>query len=707
MVECELVSRRTLIKGSLALTAAGLLRLRASAEATAAGEAAAEAASSGPAGALSFRHIHLDFHTSPAITEVGKNFNAAEFADTLKDAEVNSITIFAKCHHGMAYYPTKIGIQHPNLSFDLLGQMMEACHRQGIRTPVYISTLYDQYAWHQHGDWRALDPDGQEEGHRGHAGPIEAQLGRLCVNTPYVDYLSAMAEEVLTSYEADGIFYDNFTYGPEGCSCSYCIAEREKLGLDSRKQPDRIRHMHLVMDRTMRRLADIARAERPKGTVFINGPLTLRQDPGFLHPSLRYYSHIEIESLPGGTWGYSYFPMAARRLRNLGLDTRGMTGAFHRSWGDFGTVRNQAALDYECFTMLAQATQCSIGDHMHPSGRLNKVTYGRIGQTYRSVAAKEPWCRGARAVTEIGSLITYNGSGGTESDLGVSAMLTQLRHQFDLIDPAADFSGYKVLVLPDSHRLDDTVQHKLEKYLAGGGKLILSNESGLDPEGKRFVLPVGAEYESAWKHDNQYVEVLDAEKNGLPPMIEIAYETGAAVKIAPGGTLLARCWKTYFDKDYEHFQVEQTPPSQPTDYAAVVATGSTIYFAAPIFRTYSRYAYAFDRDLFGHYLCRLLANPMVRAEGPSTMQATVTEQPNRRIVHLLNYIAERRGPSLDIVEDVIPLNNVKLALLADRRPQKVYLAPQQEYLHFNYTSGYVRTVVPVLTGHQMIVFEIA
>jgi hypothetical protein len=166
MVECELVSRRTLIKGSLALTAAGLLRLRASAEATAAGEAAAEAASPGPAGALSFRHIHLDFHTSPAITGVGKNFNAAEFADTLKDAEVNSITIFAKCHHGMAYYPTKIGIQHPNLSFDLLGQMMEACHRQGIRTPVYISTLYDQYAWHQHGDWRALDPDGQEEGHR-------------------------------------------------------------------------------------------------------------------------------------------------------------------------------------------------------------------------------------------------------------------------------------------------------------------------------------------------------------------------------------------------------------------------------------------------------------------------------------------------------------------------------------------------------------
>jgi hypothetical protein len=40
---------------------------------------------------------------------VGKNFNPAEFATTLRGAVVNSITIFANCHHGMAYYPTKSG----------------------------------------------------------------------------------------------------------------------------------------------------------------------------------------------------------------------------------------------------------------------------------------------------------------------------------------------------------------------------------------------------------------------------------------------------------------------------------------------------------------------------------------------------------------------------------------------------------------------
>jgi hypothetical protein len=708
MAEQESVSRRTLLKGSLAFAGAELLRLRGSGEAAAPEVLAAQAtvsSLSAPYDGLPFRHIHLDCHTSPAITGVGKNFNAAEFAATLRGAAVNSITVFAKCHHGMAYYPTKIGIQHPNLNFDLLGQMIEACHREEIRTPVYISTLYDQHAWRQHGDWRSLDPNGVEEGHTGGTGPLRAQLGRLCVNTPYLDYLAAMADEVLTTYDADGIFYDNFVYDATGCSCASCVAEREKLGLDSRKQEDRVKHMHLVMDRTMQRLVTIAQAKRPKGTYFVNGPLTLRQDTDFLHTSLRYVSHIEIESLPGGNWGYSYFPMAARRLRGLGRETRGMTGAFHRSWGDFGTVRNQTALDYECFSMLAQATMCSIGDHLHPGGQLNKVTYTRVRQTYQSVEEKEPWCQGAKAVTEIGSLITYDAADGVDSDLGMAEMLTQLRQQYDLIDPSADFSKYKVLILPDSHRLDDGLQRKLVDYLASGGKLILSNESGLDHEGKRFVLPIGAEYESPWKHDDQYLEVIDAEHNGFPQMIEIAYETGTAVRPVSGGTSLARCWQSYFDKDYEHFQVEQIPPSQPTEYSAVVATSNTIYFATPIFRTYARFGYSFYRDLVGSSLRRLLAEPLVKAEGPTTMQVTVTDQSQRRIVHLLNYIPERRAPELDIVEDVIPLSNVKLSCRMNQSPRKVYLAPQRQDLHFSYANGYVETLVPTVIGHQMIVFE--
>ena len=58
---------------------------------------------------VSFRQVHLDFHTSPFIPDVGKDFDAEEFARTLKKAKVDSVNVFSKCHHGYCYYPTKIG----------------------------------------------------------------------------------------------------------------------------------------------------------------------------------------------------------------------------------------------------------------------------------------------------------------------------------------------------------------------------------------------------------------------------------------------------------------------------------------------------------------------------------------------------------------------------------------------------------------------
>ena len=359
--------------------------------------------------------------------------------------------------------------------------------------------------------------------------------------------------------------------------------------------------------------------------------MTVAQDPQFLRSIVKYYSHEEIESLPGGAWGYSYFQVASRYLRNFGLDTTGMTGSFHRSWGDFGTVRNQAALDYECFTMLAQATKCAIGDHLHPTGKLNPAVYERIGKTYRSVSQKEPWAAGARAVTEIGSLVSYSNQRIGESDLGVTGILEQLRHQFDMLDPDADFSKYKILILADDHRLDSALQKKLQSYLNGGGKLLLSHESGLDPAGKTFALPVGVQYEGPWPHEEQYLEVVDtATRRGIPDMIHESYEKGSAVKAAAGATVLARVWNGYFDRDYRHFQVEQTPYSAPTGYAGIVATSNIVYFATPIFRTYARYAYPVYRQLVGNCIARLLPSPLLRSNAPSTAQITVTEQPARR-----------------------------------------------------------------------------
>jgi proteasome lid subunit RPN8/RPN11 len=56
---------------------------------------------------LPYRQVHLDFHTSPYISDLLSEFDAAAFAKTMSEAHVNSVTVFAKCHHGMSYYPRR------------------------------------------------------------------------------------------------------------------------------------------------------------------------------------------------------------------------------------------------------------------------------------------------------------------------------------------------------------------------------------------------------------------------------------------------------------------------------------------------------------------------------------------------------------------------------------------------------------------------
>jgi hypothetical protein len=55
-----------------------------------------------------YRQVHLDFHTSEKIEGIGSRFSVENFENALKIGHVNSITLFAKCHHGWMYYPSKV-----------------------------------------------------------------------------------------------------------------------------------------------------------------------------------------------------------------------------------------------------------------------------------------------------------------------------------------------------------------------------------------------------------------------------------------------------------------------------------------------------------------------------------------------------------------------------------------------------------------------
>ncbi len=111
--------------------------------------------------ALPSRQVHLDFHTSEHITDIGSDFDETQFQQALQSAEIDSITLFAKCHHSWSYYPTQVGRPHPHLQTDLLGRQIQACHQMGVRCPIYMTVGWSCNDAIDHPDWCVRTEDGK------------------------------------------------------------------------------------------------------------------------------------------------------------------------------------------------------------------------------------------------------------------------------------------------------------------------------------------------------------------------------------------------------------------------------------------------------------------------------------------------------------------------------------------------------------------
>jgi hypothetical protein len=652
---------------------------------------------------LAFRQIHLDFHTSEKIRGVGSRFNAEAFARTLAEARVNSITCFSKCHHGMIYHDTRFEARHPHLEVNLLKEQIDACHAAGIRVPIYISVGLDELMARNHPEWIELGADGKLRG----APPLQAGWRKLCFNTPYIDYVSEQTAEVLSMFETDGLFFDIISQGQ--CCCRWCMAGMQESGFDPETEADRKTFARRVLDGLKRRITREIRAVNPECLIFWNSG---HVDPTF-REVLDTYSHLELESLPSGGWGYDHYPLTVRYARNLGLDHLAMTGKFQKTWAGFGEYKNAAALEYECLTALAEGSKVSVGDQLHPTGELTPATYELIGSVYRQVEAKEPWCAGAEAITEIAifnpeALGVHDGRVDSAAG-GAYRMLLEAHYQFDVVDGEMDWSRYRAMILPDKIRLDGSLLAKTRAYLAGGGKVIASYHSGMATDRDEFVLSeLGVRCLGNARYSPDYLAARPEVSDGILNSEHVLYDRGLEVEPREGAEVLADVWHPYFNRTWEHFcSHRHTPAEKESPFPAVVATENTVYFVHPIFGSFMKHGVRTYKLLFLNALGRLLEHKLVETDAPTTAHVSLARQEaqGRTIAHILHYIPEQRYREIQTIEDVIPLYNVALAVRLDHRPERVYLAPEGTDLSFAWAEGQARLTVPEVRGHAMVVFE--
>jgi len=644
--------------------------------------------------------VHLDFHTGPAVPDVARDFDPEQFARAFADAHVDSVTVFAKCHHGMLYYDTERPERHPGLpaDLDLLAAQVDALHGVGIRAPIYLSVQVDEHAAGEHPEWMACDEDLRMTRWGGSA--FTPGWHVLDMSSPYQDYFADQLDEVLRRFApVDGIFLDMCWDQPS--ASKWAIDGMRRDGLDPAGPQDRVRYARSNALRYMERYREMVEKALPEDAVqgvwFNSRPKTN------LHEESRLLRHVEIEALPTGGWGYAYLPYVARFVRPLGLPTLSHTGRFHESWGDNGALKPRAALLYECSQVLSHGLTNGVGDLLHPRGVPARATYELIGSAYEHIERCEPFLEDGSLVSEVAVVVDPElGDSPGPSGVGTVRALQQLRQQFDIVPPTADVSAYRVVLVPESTTVDSALSAGLGRAYEAGAAIVLVGDSLTGSDGGPGVpLPVEVAGPSAFTA--AFLRREDVNTGGFDT---VAHGRALRATPVPGAEVLARFVRPYFERTWDHFSGHSyTPPDALTDEAAVAVRDRVVAVTWPLLQAFAEHGNEAYRELLGAALARVLPDPLLRAGGPTHLETTVVRTPGSTVVHLLSFVPSRETATLDLVHDPFPLLDLPIAVRAQAPPARVHLEPEGVELEWTYDDGYVHTQVTVQGGHAMLVLD--
>lgn len=641
------------------------------------------------------RCVHLDFHTNPTIEGIGEKFDKEKFTQTIKDANIELVTVFAKCHHGYTYYPSKVCEMHPNLKFNLLQEEIDAIHAAGAKAPIYLPIGWSKKDADEHPEWHHIDIRTRKPVYIG-VNPSEdndpdAPLEHcswtcLCPAGEYSKHLEDLTREICENFDvSDGIFYDICFFGGIPCACDSCLAGMKEMGLDPDNYEDGRKyfmHTHIEM---MKKLTGIVHEYAKDAPVFYNGGAGMNQTA--YHP---YQTHFEMEDLPTAWGGYDFMPIRAKFFERYGKRVVGMTGKFHHLWGEFGGFKNKEALRYECADMLSVGASISVGDHLHPSGEMDKSTYAVIGHAFDYVKKIEKYSENTNVYTDIAIWLSH----ASDSDMGASKLLQIMHLDYDVVEPGDDLNKYKCLVLPDRVKFTDKDKAALKAFADNGGVIVASFESIFDELGIEKVEPSSA--------DADYIR-CDIDEFTTP---FLSYSH--AYKVKTDGETLAQVYEPYFNRTLRHFCGHKNTPYklEPADYPALVKRGNVLYFAHPVFEAYN----ASGNYVLENYIIKgieaVYSKAIKTKELPSCARIRLRENKEEGFLalHVLYAPPVNRG-NVCLLPDFPKLHDVSITLKVDRTITSAVAEPDGVAISFTQVGNEVTLNLPPFSLHQLIVLR--
>lgn len=476
-----------------------------------------------------FRLIQTNLREIDAI-----DFDINVYLASLKEIGANTVLINVGGIVANYYTGLDFHYQNPNLKFNLIKDVVDSLHKEGIRVigRFDFSKLNEQYAY-QNPDWLYKSVKGETVNYN--------RQVHTCVNGGYQqEYSLKILDEALTNFPLDGVFFNMIGYTTRDYSHNYhgiCQSDacRKRFfewsgGLDLPVKEDK-------EDPVFRRYSKF-RSET-SGELFMRIHDLIKSHGD--HIAINTYTHAGTDfyrresnshsSLYDGkvTWEYS----AAHNVKStLGSwkDKQSSNAAVHF----YGYPARHAA-DARWLTQqrLVQNMIYGGGLDFYCIGRLDNLedrpVLENVTNVFRFHQANEEYLHHTVSGNKV--LMLHDGFAGSEYR-GIFEILSENHILFDVMEhwclgteemPRA-LGTYDVVVLPDVSRLSDSQCALLDSYVENGGKLLATglpstrDEIGNPKKAIRLkALGVRPEYEYFDKVQGTYFRVFERDKKVLGP----------------------------------------------------------------------------------------------------------------------------------------------------------------------------------------------
>lgn len=648
---------------------------------------------------LTYRRSLLDMHIPDWDEKFLSEYEPEKLADEYVKSNVEAVLLYCKSHMGLSYWPTPVGGIHPAAKDrDLIGEMVEALKERNIRVAAYHSNVYDNWAAINHPEWRTQSP-GTLAGEPNWTA-LGQRYGTLSVNNrEYLEFEKTQISALLSSYEFDGLWVDMVFWPTIDVSEPSQKKCQEELGISipthvDWNNPDWNR-FHEARVRWLEEfwveIRDEARRIQPGIPIAHNFAATIG---GWANASTTHQS--SLDTFTGGDLygGRDQQLVISKMMHSISavqpaeyMTSRTPDLRYHVQ------LRSKRELLIQALGAMANHHAFLFIDAIDPVGTVQSGVYERMGSVFKEIEKYEGNL-GGTPVQEVAIYFSDHSKMNWEENgtpitagpnpfiphhynlFGASSALQEAHVPFGIITRSQldKLSDFKVLVLPEVLRMDETEVEAIRDFVTSGGRVYASGLTGLghviDGRLDKNMMEdlVGAtvadDYEAGVLFinpvDSDLVAAVAPEKYvswGLTPSMNLA-ELAPVKKLdvrrlkLTGGRALGTLTLPY---GYPHpgtlegggfASIHSSPPWIDTDEPAVVENkvgeGVVIYSVAPIEGSPDHAS----RKLFVELIQRLLGHESrLTVTAKDTVWVTAFDQLDRGtcLVSALNYDESELG----------------------------------------------------------------